>query len=361
LLVLNKESLMSLQKKSNLSDQPSSPEYLQMSLAAAMTLGLRQGLFFRNARLYCLNLLLTYPEGCRANCAYCGLQKSREGAFGGKSFIRVAWPTYDLETIIRKTIEQKNRLSRVCISMITHPRALEDTLYLTERFNRQIGLPISILMNPTSMRPSDIQTLKQSGAQMASVALDLVDENLFEAYRGKGVGGPHRFDQYWTMLSATADVFGKNRAGCHLIVGLGERENQMVQRIQQVRDLGARSHLFSFYPEKDSRLAQDKPCPVDQYRRIQLARYLIDFDHRRADDLTFDASGRILSFGYTKSEAEKWIDTGKPFMTSGCPGGGMDAACNRPYGDGSPRDIRSYPFPLEEEDIALVKSQLGWE
>ena len=95
-----------------------------MSLAAAMTLGLKEGLFFRNARLYCLNLLLTYPEGCRANCAYCGLQKSREGAFGEKSFIRVAWPTYDLETIIQKTKEQKNRLFRICISMITHPRAV---------------------------------------------------------------------------------------------------------------------------------------------------------------------------------------------------------------------------------------------
>ena len=62
----------------------SSPEYLQMSLAAAMTLNLKEGLFFRNARLYCLNLLLTYPDGCRANCSYCGLQKSRNGAFSEK-------------------------------------------------------------------------------------------------------------------------------------------------------------------------------------------------------------------------------------------------------------------------------------
>jgi biotin synthase len=349
------------QKKLNFTEQPSSPEHLQMSLAAAMTLGLKEGLFFRNARLYCLNLLLTYPEGCRANCAYCGLQKSREGAFGEKSFIRVAWPTYDLETIIRKTIEQKNRLFRVCISMVTHPRALEDTLYLTERFHREVGLPVSILMNPTSLKPADLGILKRSGAQMAAVALDLADENLFDTYRGKGVEGPHRFDHYWTMLSSTAEVFGKNRAGCHLIVGLGEREDQMVQRIQQVRDLGARSHLFSFYPEKGSRLAQEMPCPMDQYRRVQLARYLIDFDHCRAEDLAFDDSGRILSFGKTKTEVEKWIDTGRPFMTSGCPGGGMETACNRPYGDGPPRNIRSYPFPLEEEDVALVKRQMGWE
>jgi lipoyl synthase len=348
------------QRTENLREQPSSPQYLQLSLAAAMTLGLKEGLFHRNARLYCLNLLLTYPEGCHANCAYCGLQKSRQGAFGEKSFIRVSWPAYDLATIIRKTIERKNCLFRVCLSMVTHPRAVQDSLYLTERFHREVGLPVSILMNPTSMKISDIQLLKDRGAQMAAVALDLATEKLFDHHRGKGVWGPHRFEHYWEMLSATAAIFGKNRAGCHLIVGMGEREDQMVHRIQQVRDLGARSHLFSFYPEKGSRLGGQDPCPADQYRRIQLARYLIDFDLCRAEEMQFDEKGKILSFGLSKSEAEKWIDTGKPFMTSGCPGGGLEAACNRPYGDGPPRNIRSFPFPLEDQDIDLVREQMAW-
>ena len=339
----------------------SSPDYLQMSLAAAMTLGLKEGLFFRNARLFCLNLLLTYPEGCRGNCAYCGLQKSREGAFGEKSFIRVAWPTYDLETIIQKTLEQKNRLFRVCISMITHPRAVQDTLYLTQRFQREVGLPISILMNPTSMTPSDLKALKKSGAQMAAVALDLATKDLFDQYRGPGVGGPHRFEQYWSMLEAAIEIFGKNKTGCHLIVGLGEKEVEMVQRIQRVKDLGARTHLFSFYPEKGSRLSRENPCPVDQYRRIQLARYLIDFDHGRAERMEFDDQGRIVSFGLNKSGLDQWIESGKPFMTSGCPGGGMETACNRPYGDGPPRDIRSFPFSLEEGDITLVKQQMRFK
>ena len=67
-----------------------SPEYLRMSLAAAMTLGFKQGLFYRNARLYCINLLLTYTEGCAARCAYCGLSKKRPGTYSRKSFIRVS-------------------------------------------------------------------------------------------------------------------------------------------------------------------------------------------------------------------------------------------------------------------------------
>ena len=50
-----------------------SPEYVQISTAAAMTLGLMPGRMHRCECTRCLNLLLTYPEGCRANCAYCGL------------------------------------------------------------------------------------------------------------------------------------------------------------------------------------------------------------------------------------------------------------------------------------------------
>ena len=345
----------------NPQDPASSPEYLQMSLAAAMTLGLKEGLFYRNARLYCLNLLLTYPEGCRGNCSYCGLQKSRSGQFQEKSFIRVAWPAYQLETILEETQRHKDRLHRICISMVTHPRALEDTLVLTHRFSEAVGLPVSILMNPTSLKSGDIGKLKRGGAQMAAVALDLANEELFDQHRGKGVGGPHRFNHYWDFLTAAAEIFGKNKAGCHLIVGLGETEKEMIHRIQQVRDLGARTHLFSFYPEKESQLAGKAPCPVDQFRRVQLARFLIDSDLSRADQMVFDDKGRVVSYGLKDREVETWINSGRPFMTSGCPGGEMESACNRPYGDGPPRDIRSFPFPLSHEDILLVKNQLNWK
>ena len=55
-----------------------SPEYVQMSTAAALTLGIMGGRMHRTSCTRCLNLLLTYPEGCRANCAYCGLARHRE-------------------------------------------------------------------------------------------------------------------------------------------------------------------------------------------------------------------------------------------------------------------------------------------
>ena len=71
-----------------------SPEYVQMSTAAAITLGVMPGKMHRCSCTRCLNLLLTYPEGCRANCAYCGLARHREADrdYADRNFIRVDWP-----------------------------------------------------------------------------------------------------------------------------------------------------------------------------------------------------------------------------------------------------------------------------
>jgi biotin synthase-related radical SAM superfamily protein len=53
------------------------------------------------------------------------------------------------------------------------------------------------------------------------------------------------------------------------------------------------------------------------------------------------------------------ISTGKPFQTSGCPGRRNDiSACNRPYGDSMPGDIRSFPFALDARDVALARRQM---
>ena len=76
-----------------------SPDYVQMSTAAAITLGLVKGQMHRCACTRCLNLLLTYPEGCRANCAYCGLARHREAErdYADRNFIRVDWPAVPMD------------------------------------------------------------------------------------------------------------------------------------------------------------------------------------------------------------------------------------------------------------------------
>ena len=51
-----------------------SPEYVRISMAAAIELGLKPGRIHRT-HCDCINLLQNYPEGCYANCSYCGLAR----------------------------------------------------------------------------------------------------------------------------------------------------------------------------------------------------------------------------------------------------------------------------------------------
>ncbi|MGI6332795.1 MAG: hypothetical protein ACOX1Y_13865 [Zhaonellaceae bacterium] len=84
-----------------------SPDYVRTSLAAGITLGLKEGIFYRNVVLRGLNLLVTYDKKCSANCSYCGLSAKREVSRNKETFIRVDWPVYPLDLIIEKVNTKK--------------------------------------------------------------------------------------------------------------------------------------------------------------------------------------------------------------------------------------------------------------
>ena len=254
----------------------------------------------------------------------------------------------------------KGQFQRMCISMITHPDSNADTFTLLERWTREVPrVPVSILSNPTTLERDDLVRLKKLGADIFTVALDAVTPAIFERTRGKGVDSPHRFDKYWQVLEQSAEVFGAEKFGAHLICGMGETEHEILAVAQKIRDLGGHNHMFAFFPERGS-LMEDWPA-VDrgQWRRVQLARYLIDYRGVRVDAMAFDEAGRVTGFGVDEATLESVIASGTPFRTSGCPGKEDDvSACNRPYGDSSPTDILSFPFALAKRDLAKVRRQM---
>jgi biotin synthase len=338
-------------------EQKISPEYIQTSLAASLTLGFQSGLFHRNAKLKGLNLLLHYEEGCLGKCHFCGLSRSRQEGPKGKTFIRVDWPLYPLEEIIQRT-KGKDQLHRVCISMITHPKALEDTLYVIQKLKNETDLYISVLISPTLIHREDsLSSMKKAGADRLGIAIDAATPALFDQLRGNGVGGPHRWDHYWKVVQMAAVAFGKFYVGIHLIVGLGETEKEMLKAIQRGQDLGAHTHLFSFFPEKGSPMEKHSPPPLGQYRRIQLARWIINEGLGSVSQMKFDENEKLIDFGI---DVEPFIQMGEPFMTSGCPGRDGKVACNRPYGNERPSGpIRNFPFMPEPEDIEEIRAQLA--
>ncbi len=344
-----------------------SPDYVQMSTAAAITLGLVPGRMHRCSCTRCLNLLLTYPEGCRANCAYCGLARHREAErdYADRNFIRVDWPAVPMDEVVDIVARdgEKSPFHRMCISMITHPNSDADTVTVLKKWTDRIDpstIPISILSNPTTMTRDDVKCLHQMGSDIFTVALDAATPEIFDRTRGKGVQSPHNWKKYWEILLDARDIFGPQKFGAHIIVGMGETEHDVLSLVQKLVDLGGHSHMFCFFPEKGSLMDHLPATPRDQWRRVQLGRYLIDYCGVRVDQMTFDEAGRVSDFGMPKPELDAVIDSGIAFRTSGCPGKFAEdiSACDRPYGDSPPSDIASYPFPLEDVDIRKVRHQM---
>ncbi len=345
-----------------------SPEYVQMSTAAAMTLGLVPGQMHRTGCTHCLNLLVTYAEGCRANCAYCGLARHREEArdYADRNFIRVDWPTVRYDEVIERMRAgtDKAQFQRMCISMITHPESDRDTMILLKRWVKEVPhVPVSILSNPTTMEKADLIALRDAGADIFTIALDAVTPEIFDRTRGKAVDSPHKWDKYWQALEWAAEVFGPEKFGAHLICGMGETEQEILTVAQRITDMGGHNHMFAFFPERGSLMEDWAPVPKDQWRRVQLARFVIDYAGGHIRDMRFDEDGRVVDFGVSEADLEALIASGKPFQTSGCPGKDDEeiSACNRPYGDSSPSDIRSFPFALNRRDVEIVKRQMAGE
>lgn len=344
-----------------------SPEYVQMSTAAAITLGLVEGRMHRTACTHCLNLLVTYPEGCRANCAYCGLARHREETrdYADRNFIRVDWPAVRYDEVLARVQngEDRDQFERMCISMISHPDSNNDTFVLLEQWVKAVPrIPVSILSNPTTLDYDDLLRLRDLGAEIFTVALDAVTPEIFDRTRGRGVDSPHKWDKYWRTLEWAAEIFGPERFGAHLICGMGETEREILEVAQQIRDMGGHNHMFAFFPERGSLMEDWEPVPRDQWRRVQLARFIIDYAGGHINRMRFDETGRVVDFGVDTAQLTALIDSGKPFQTSGCPGHDDEiSACNRPYGDSMPGDIRSFPFALKAGDVNIVRRQMTGE
>jgi biotin synthase len=201
------------------------------------------------------------------------------------------------------------------------------------------------------------------GSDIFTVALDAASPAIFDRTRGKGVQSPHSWATYWEAIEMARDIFGPSRFGAHLIVGMGETEAEMMEVIQTLVDMGGHSHMFCFYPEKGSLMDHLPATPRDQWRRVQLARYLVDYCGVRVDQMRFDDEGKIADFGLPASELAAIVDSGIAFRTSGCPGKLAEdiSACDRPYGDSPPSDIASYPFAPRPADLRKVRHQLGME
>jgi len=314
---------------------------------------------YRGAVNRCVNLLVHYPEGCSANCAYCGLAKKRPGTYEKKSFIHVEWPVLSMDEIIAAVNGAPAYVRRTCISMITNGKCRQDTLEMTRRLTGETRLPVSVLICPTILKRKDLLAMKEAGADKVGVALDLATPGLFDRYRGSGISGPHKWGKYWAIIEAALDIFSTPNVGAHLMVGMGETEQEMVSIMERLWHMGVVSHLFSFFAEEGSALGHRAQPSWSSYLRVQLARYLIEEGLSTLEEMQFDGLGRIVHFGLDGDRLAGIISLGTPFVTTGCLGPDGQVACNRPFGNCLPDEKQwNYPYAPNEEELNLIRSHI---
>lgn len=337
-----------------------SPDWVRISYASALALRFKSGRFTRDFDFGGINLLLNYAEGCRSDCGYCGLARSRAGAYEDKSFIRVEWPLVETDELVERMARFEGRLTRLCISMVTHGHAFRDTVDIARRIRARVATPLSILVAPPTLNRERLQALKDAGADMIGIGLDAVTEALFRSIRTDVPKGRLDWRQYWSIVDAAREIYGPWKVNCHTLVGLGETDRDLMAIFARLLDRQIFSYLFCFNPEPDSRMATHPKSAVRRWRRIQLAKFLLE--ERGVDPAAFDYDdeGSLAEIRAPADFVERTIADGWAFMTNGCPGAGGEPGCTRPMGSWRPADEpRDYPWRPADADLADIDAQLA--
>ncbi|MEJ2271013.1 MAG: radical SAM protein, partial [Candidatus Bathyarchaeota archaeon] len=242
---------------------------------------------------------------------------------------------------------------RVCIQSLNYPEVFSDLLTLVKEIKTKTAVPLSVSCKPLTQKK--MKDLAKAGVNRISVALDAATEKIFNTVKGQSVGGPYQWKRQHKALKNAVKIFGEGSVSTHLIVGLGETENEFCQAIQWCVDSGVYPALFAFTPLPGTAFENKLQPSLSSYRRIQLAHYLLTHKKAHISHIKFDTNDQIIKFDIEKSELLSIIDSGKPFLTSGCPG------CNRPYYNERPGgSLYNYPRELQLEEIAAIKEILNF-
>ncbi len=337
-----------------------SPDWVRISYASALALRFKSGRYTRPFDFGGINLLLSYDEGCRSDCGYCGLARSRQGAYEDKSFIRVDWPMVSTDELVERMAQHEDRLTRLCISMVTHGYAYRDTLEITRRIRSRLATPLSLLVAPPTLNEERLRALKEAGADMIGIGLDAVTEDLFREIRSDVPKGGLRWDNYWKIVGLARDIYGPWKTNCHTLVGLGETDFDQIEIFERLLGRQIYSYLFCFNPEEDSRMADHPKSSVKRWRRLQLAKFLLEECGFEPSAFDFDDRGELARIHAPAELVDKVVHDGYAFMTNGCPSSGGEPGCTRPMGSWRPTEApRDYPWQPTTADRAVVREQLA--
>jgi biotin synthase len=221
---------------------------------------------------------------------------------------------------------------------------------------------MSALVSATTLNEERLHEIRENGVDIIGVGLDAVTEELFESTRGKRTKGPHNWHYHWQIIRAARRIYGPWKVNCHIIVGLGETDRELVEMFFLLKEEQIAGYLFSFNPEPGTVMQDVSRAPIYRLRRIQLVKHLIENEDLPREALLFDEKGELSRVNAPGMMVELALNTGLPFMTNGCPDRAGEVACNRPYGSYRPgEEYRDYPFQPNGSDLIIIRHQMRLE
>jgi biotin synthase-related radical SAM superfamily protein len=276
---------------------------------------------------------LMLGERCVRDCAFCTQARSSRASAAALS--RVLWPEYSAEHVAQAiaAAHARGEIARACFQVTVGPQHLQRTRQAVALLASHSSVPICASVLPRSVE--DVELLLSAGAERITIALDAACERVYRLIKSGS------WSQAMALLESSARLY-PGRLGTHLIVGLGETEREMADCMQQMVDLKVHVALFAFTPVPGTAMADRQPPPLAQYRRMQVARWLIVRRRQRAERFRYVGDeGQLVDYGLSQDDLRNLLRTGEAFQTSGCPG------CNRPYYNERPGGILyNYPRPL---------------
>ncbi|HOJ92130.1 MAG TPA: radical SAM protein [Dictyoglomaceae bacterium] len=283
-------------------------------------------------------LYLLTPVKCLNNCAFCiqAREVKREGFF----LSRISWPPVDLEELYILMQKRGKYFKRICLQVTKTSEwenYTEEILKNLIRFN----IPISI-----SAPFEDINTISHFfslGIDRINLSLDAGEKEIFEKIK------EGRWEDRISLIEEASRIF-PGKITTHIIVGLGEKEKNLIETISLLSNWKITIALFAFTPLSGTPISHLKPPEHFTYRKIQIITYLLQKRIISFKDLLFNEDKLILTQEILNLTYPIFP---KIFKTLGCP------YCNRPYYNESPKMI-PYNFhrDLKEEEIKDIKRLL---
>ena len=242
---------------------------------------------------------MTYKTGkCTANCGFCPQAKGSQSST--ELLSRVTWPSFPTTAIISALGDaaKNGKIKRVCIQALNYPNVFMHLEALVKNIKKAADIPVSVSCQPH--KQDDIFNLKNAGVNRIGIAVDAATEPIFSKIKGVETGGIYSWERQFSMLVEALSVFGAGNVSTHLIVGLGETEQEAASFVQKCVGMGVLPALFAFTPVRGTALEKHSPPNLESYRRVQLARYLLVQGAARLGQMRFDETGKTVDFGLKK-------------------------------------------------------------